>query len=164
MSTVVDLLEDKGISWGLYQEDMPYSGFQGLAWVNQKNGANDYVRKHKCVDFSLQCVSFPTQANNSGSPAILYNSIVNSPERAAYVKNTTMFYKDLKDNKLPQWMFITPNMTSDAHDTSVTVAGVWLQNFLGPLLEDKNFMQNTLVLITFDENGASSQAQNFRRC
>ena len=49
-------------------------------------------------------------------------------------------------------MFITPNMTSDGHDTSVTVAGVWLRNFLEPLLTDKNFMQNTLVLITFDEN------------
>jgi acid phosphatase len=47
VSTVVDLLENKGISWGLYQEDMPYSGFQGFAWVNQKTGANDYVRKHK---------------------------------------------------------------------------------------------------------------------
>ena len=59
----------------------------------------------------------------------------------------------LKDNKLPQWMFITPNMTSDGHDTSVTVAGVWLKGFLGPLLDDKNFMQNTLVLLSFDENG-----------
>jgi phospholipase C len=114
--------------------------------------------------FHCNVTPSPTQANKSFSPAILYNSVVNKPGRAAYVKNTTMFYKDLKDNKLPQWMFITPNMTSDAHDTSVTVAGVWLQNFLGPLLEDKNFMQNTLILITFDENGASSQAQNFRRC
>jgi len=50
-------------------------------------------------------------------------------------------------------MFITPNMTSDGHDTSVTVAGAWLKNFLGPLLDDPNFMQNTMVLITFDENG-----------
>jgi acid phosphatase len=47
VSTVVDLLEDKGISWSIYQEDMPYTGFQGFAWVNQKTGANDYVRKHK---------------------------------------------------------------------------------------------------------------------
>lgn len=47
VSSVVDLLEDKGISWGLYQEDMPYTGFQGFGWVNQVNGANDYVRKHK---------------------------------------------------------------------------------------------------------------------
>jgi acid phosphatase len=73
-----------------------------------------------------------------------------------------MFFKDLKDNKLPQWMFITPNMTSDAHDTSVTVAGEWLRNFLGPLLDDKNFMQNTMVLITFDENGTVTQTQSFK--
>lgn len=46
--TVVDLLDGKGVSWSLYQEDMPYSGFEG-SWKNQKNGANDYVRKHKCA-------------------------------------------------------------------------------------------------------------------
>ncbi|KAG4442227.1 hypothetical protein IFR05_002276 [Cadophora sp. M221] len=132
VSSVVDLLEDKGISWGLYQEDMPYSGFEGFGWVNQKNGANDYVRKH--------------------NPEILYNSVVTKPERAAKIKNTTMFAVDLEKDQLPQWMFITPNMTSDGHDTSVTVAGEWLKTFLMPLLEDKRFMDNTLVLITFDEN------------
>lgn len=47
VSTVVDLLEDKKISWGVYQEDMPYSGYQGFSWVNQRTGKNDYVRKHK---------------------------------------------------------------------------------------------------------------------
>lgn len=49
-------------------------------------------------------------------------------------------------------MFITPNMTSDGHDTSVTVAGTWTRNFLTPLLTNPNFMSNTLVLVTFDEN------------
>lgn len=43
-------------------------------------------------------------------------------------------------------------MTSDGHDTSVTTAGIWLKTFLTPLLTDPNFMKNTLVLITFDEN------------
>ncbi|PQE12836.1 acid phosphatase protein [Rutstroemia sp. NJR-2017a BBW] len=132
VSSVVDLLEEKGITWGLYQEDLPYSGYQGFNWVNQKTGANAYVRKH--------------------NPNVLYDSVAIKPERLALIKNTTMFQKDLKANKLPQWMFITPNMTSDGHDTSVTVAGEWLRTFLGPLLDDKNFMQNTLVLITFDEN------------
>jgi len=111
---------------------MPYTGFEGFAWVNQQNGANDYVRKH--------------------NPEILYNSVVTKPDRLANVKNTTLFFEDLKANKLPQWLFVTPNMTSDGHDTSVTVAGQWLRSFLEPLLTDKNFMQNTLVLITFDEN------------
>jgi len=132
VSTIADLLEDKGISWSMYQEDMPYTGYQGFDWVNQKTGANDYVRKH--------------------CPAVLYNSVANQADRLAKIKNTTLFQEDLKNNKLPQWMFVTPNMTSDGHDTSVTVAGVWLRGFLEPLLTDPNFMQDTLVLITFDEN------------
>jgi acid phosphatase len=47
ISTVVDLLEDKGISWAEYQEDMPYTGFTGKKWRNHKTHANAYVRKHK---------------------------------------------------------------------------------------------------------------------
>lgn len=49
-------------------------------------------------------------------------------------------------------MFITPNMTDDAHDTSVTTAGLFLKRFLFPLLNNTYFMENTLILITFDEN------------
>ena len=48
VKTIVDLLEDEGVSWSVYQQDMPYSGFEG-DWVNQYNGANMYVRKHKYV-------------------------------------------------------------------------------------------------------------------
>ena len=48
VKTIADLLEDAGVSWSVYQEDMPYSGFEG-DWVNQENGANMYVRKHKYV-------------------------------------------------------------------------------------------------------------------
>jgi acid phosphatase len=139
VSTVIDLLEDKGISWGHYQEDMPFSGFEGKAWVNQVNGKNDYVRKH--------------------NPAVNFNANGGRLDRLALIKNLTMFQEDLKHQKLPQWMFITPNMTSDGHDSTVTVAGTWTRTFLEPLLNDKRFMQNTLVLVTFDENETYS-AQN----
>ncbi|KAK6209460.1 hypothetical protein LQW54_006313 [Pestalotiopsis sp. IQ-011] len=132
VSTVVDLLEDKGITWSEYQEDMPYTGFEGMAWVNQKTGANDYVRKH--------------------NPAVIYNNNADKTDRLSLIKNLTLFYEDLENETLPQWMFITPNMTSDGHDTDVSVAGTWTRNFLEPLLNDTRFMQNTLVLVTFDEN------------
>ena len=92
VSTIVDLLEAKGISWGEYQEDMPYSGFEGFAWVNQQNGKNDYVRKH--------------------NPAIIYDSVAKDNDRIAKTKNITMFWKDLENETLPQWMFITPNMST----------------------------------------------------
>lgn len=34
ISTVVDLLDTKGISWGEYQEGEPYAGFQGFNYSN----------------------------------------------------------------------------------------------------------------------------------
>lgn len=147
VSTVVDLLDHRHISWAHYQEDMPYSGFEGMGWVNQKNGANDYVRKH--------------------NPAIMYDSVTHYEQRLSQIKNLSMidtsrsmFHKDLREDKLPQWMFITPNMTSDGHDTSVTVAGKWCRKFLEPLLEDKNFMKKTLVLLTWDENESYARRNN----
>jgi acid phosphatase len=47
---------------------------------------------------------------------------------------------------------MTQTLTRTGHDTSVTVAGKWTRTFLEPLLTNKNFMKNTLVLVTFDEN------------
>ena len=41
---------------------------------------------------------------------------------------------------------------NDGHDTNVTFAGTWTRNFLEPLLTNKNFMDNTLVLVAFDED------------
>jgi acid phosphatase len=131
ISSVVDILEDRGISWGEYQEDIPYTGFAGN-YKNQVNGKPDYVRKH--------------------NPLVIFDSVAANPDRLALIKNLTMFYNDLKTNKLPQWLFITPNMTSDGHDTSVTVSGDWTRTFLDPLLNNTNFMNNTLVLVTWDEN------------
>jgi acid phosphatase len=87
----------------------------------------------------------------------MYDTNVGNPNRSSNMKNLTMFYTDLKANSLPQWMFITPNMTSDGHDTSVTVAGTWTRTFLDPLMKDKNFMNNTLILVTWDENHTYTQ-------
>jgi len=110
--------------------DMPSSGYTGN-YNNPKTGANDYVRKH--------------------NPLISYDSVNTDPSRLDKIKNFTLFESDLAANALPQWMFITPNMTNDGHDTSVTTAGAWSKSFLQPLLSNPNFLGNTLVLLTFDE-------------
>ncbi|KAG5917731.1 hypothetical protein E4U53_004169, partial [Claviceps sorghi] len=147
VSTVIDLLDSRGISWGHYMEDMPFSGFEGKRYRNHKTHANDYVRKH--------------------NPAIMHDSITRSEDRLSQIKNLSMidtsrsmFHRDLKQNKLPQWMFITPNMTSDGHDAPVKTAGRWCRKFLEPLLHNENFMQKTLVLITWDENEKYAERNN----
>ena len=106
VSTLIDLLEDKSISWAEYQEDLPYSGYEGFQYLNAA-GKNDYVRKHKyvvCLILIGSCLLYL-------SPAIIYNSVAENENRLAQIKNFTMFDEDLKNDKLPQWMFITPNMS-----------------------------------------------------
>ncbi len=132
ISTIVDLLDTKGISWGEYQEDMPYAGFQGFNYSNQKIFANDYVRKH--------------------NPLILFDSVTSNATRLSLIKNFTSFSSDLAARTLPQWLFITPNMTNDGHDTTITFAANWAQLFLSPLLNNTYFMNNTLIVLTFDED------------
>src|SRR6201996_7230375 len=43
-------------------------------------------------------------------------------------------------------------MTDDGHDTNVTFASTWERNWLNPLLNNTYFMNNTLILLTFDES------------
>ncbi|KAF9558059.1 acid phosphatase [Agrocybe pediades] len=137
VSTLVDLLEDKGITWAEYEEDMPSTGFQGLQMLNAA-GANDYVRKH--------------------NPLITYDSVATNNTRTLNIKNFTLFQQDLAANRLPQWMFITPNMTNDGHDTNVTFASKWANGFLTPLLKNPNFNgPRTLIVLTFDENKTDNQ-------
>ncbi|KAJ5683404.1 hypothetical protein N7462_006569 [Penicillium macrosclerotiorum] len=132
ISTVVDLLDTKGISWSEYQQALPFPGFQGYNYSNQKTYANDYVRKH--------------------NPLILYDSITNNDTKLRQIKNFTDFEADLKSKQLPQWAFITPNMTNDAHDTNVTFGSKWLRGFVSGLMEDTYFWNNTLLLLTWDES------------
>lgn len=133
ISTIVDLLDTKGISWGEYQEHMPYAGFQGFNYSNQQSYANDYVRKH--------------------NPLILFDSVTQNASRAAQIKNFSSMYTDIDNNALPQWAFITPNMTNDAHDTNITFAAAWERGFIEKVQNYTDFWNETLILLTFDETG-----------
>ncbi|KAJ5911580.1 Acid phosphatase [Penicillium subrubescens] len=132
VSTVADLLDTKSISWGEYQEHSPFPGFQGFNFSNQKTFKNDYVRKH--------------------NPLVLFDSVVQNETRARQIKNFTDFEHDLTDKKLPQWAFITPNMTNDAHDTNITFGAKWERSWMSTLLTNDYFMNDSLILLTFDED------------
>ncbi|KAL2126535.1 hypothetical protein VTI74DRAFT_745 [Chaetomium olivicolor] len=132
ISTVVDLLDTKGISWAGYQEHLPYPGFLGFNFSNQKTFANDYVRKH--------------------NPLVLYSSVTDNSTKAAQIKSFVNLTSDITSQKLPQWSFVTPNMTNDGHDTNITFAASWARAFLEPLLKNDYVTKNTLIVLSFDEN------------
>ncbi|KAI2788023.1 Acid phosphatase [Penicillium oxalicum] len=132
ISSVPDLLDTKGISWAEYQEHLPYAGFQGFNYSNQQTFKDDYVRRH--------------------NPLVLYDAVVADDTRVRQIKNFTDFEKDLENKRLPQWAFITPNVTNDAHDTNITFGAKWERHWMSALLTNEYFMNNTLVLLTFDED------------
>jgi hypothetical protein len=150
ITTVVDLLEKKGITWATYQENMPRDGwltdYTQQNYVNTSAGLYNYfMRKH--------------------SPLVIHDRISNTTSRAARIRNFNDFAADVKANAIPQWNFVTPNMVNDAHDTTIDYASSWLEYWLVPLLKDERFnsgegSDGTLILLTFDENKSYTNRNN----
>ncbi|KAI9308620.1 phosphoesterase family-domain-containing protein [Cunninghamella echinulata] len=129
ISTLYDLLEKKGLTWKVYQEDIPSVGYTGF-----KSG--EYVRKH--------------------NPAVVFDSVAFNKKRLENIVPGTQLDVDIKNDDLPNWMFFTPNMLNDGHDTNATYAGKWLENFYKKTLSNPKFLEKTLILVTFDENSTYS--------
>ena len=75
VSTIVDLLELRGISWASYQENMPTDGFQGYSFTNP-DGYTYYMRKH--------------------NPLVIYDSVGMNATRAARIRNFNDFAVDVR--------------------------------------------------------------------
>lgn len=74
ISTIVDLLDQKNISWAEYQENMPADGYGGFNYTNPDNYTY-YVRKH--------------------NPLVIYNSVALNATRAARIRNFNDFAVDV---------------------------------------------------------------------
>ncbi|KAJ7065131.1 phosphoesterase family-domain-containing protein [Mycena belliarum] len=139
ISTVVDLLEEKHISWATYQENMPENGYYGISYKAANYGNSSakpysyYVRKH--------------------NPLMVYDAVSQDPARLRNIRTFNDFANDVVNGTLPQWVFVTPNMVNDGHDTTIDYAASFLEYWLVPLLTDKRVNgDRTLILVTFDEN------------
>ncbi|KAK3344361.1 phosphoesterase family-domain-containing protein [Lasiosphaeria hispida] len=136
--TVADLLESKDISWAGYFEDLPGPGFMG----NYSDGPSgkdtwDYVRKH--------------------NPFVTYDSITNDGMRLLGVLSFDDFQLAFKARQVPQFIFMSPNMMNDGHNTTLQAATDWSHQFLLPLLADNAFDERTLIMLTFDESETYSE-------
>ncbi|KAJ3300981.1 hypothetical protein HDU76_005929 [Blyttiomyces sp. JEL0837] len=123
-NTIVDLLEAKGLTWKSYQED-----YEGVC--NTASRIKDYARKH--------------------NPFISFKNIQQNPARCANIVNSAQLDVDAANNALPNYMFFTPNLKNDGHDTNIPTASAWLQAFLEPKLADPAYA-DTLFIVTFDES------------
>ncbi|KAJ3347670.1 hypothetical protein HDU83_001891 [Entophlyctis luteolus] len=129
---VADLLEAKGLTWKNYAEKYPGNCYTG-------SNTGTYYRKH--------------------TPFIMFNNIHNNATRCANVVEAGQLAADAAANKLPTYMFYTPDINNDGHDTSLAYASAWLQGFLEPKLTSPAYA-NTLFHIVFDESATQVFAPN----
>jgi hypothetical protein len=132
-----------------YMESYPGNCYDG-----DTTGWDRYMRKH--------------------NPFMGFENIRKNPKRCANIVNAEQLYADLDNNavcvlaclksaissvlmsnirhQLPNFSYYTPNMDNDAHDTNITYAGEFVIKFMMPLISNPNFFENTLVVITWDED------------
>src|SRR5437899_13020651 len=63
----------------------------------------------------------------------------------------SQFAKELANNTLPAYSFITPNICNDAHNCTLATADNWLKTHINQLIQNPSF-QNGLLIIVFDES------------
>ncbi|MBO9667419.1 MAG: hypothetical protein J7501_11490 [Bdellovibrio sp.] len=124
-SNLADLLEQHGYTWKSYAENFPGNCFPGSV-------TGRYVRKH--------------------NPFISFTNITSNPERCKNIVNSNEFFKDAAAGNLPNLSFYVPNLDDDGHDTGVAYSANWMKQVFDGLLKNPQFMQDTLVVVTFDES------------
>ena len=93
VSTVVDLLEDKGISWGDYNEGLPYVSSPVLITRScLLLAGNPYLFREKQTGFDGFEYSNPVEGNYVRKHNLLarFESVRQDPDRIAKVKNLTL--------------------------------------------------------------------------
>lgn len=136
---LIDLLNEKGLSWKSYAESMPTNCSQLVS----QDGL--YYPKHNPF------VYFSDITGNEGSGAV-------SKYCSSHVVSFNQFGVDLANNNLPNFAFIVPNMCDDAHSCSLDTGDSWLAMTVPRIINSSEF-KSTVLFIVYDE-GATTNSYN----
>jgi phospholipase C len=125
-------------SWKVYAEGLPSAGYVG---DDVKN--NHYVKRHV--------------------PMAYFDVIRNDKTQAGNLVPFEQFSQDLRTG-LPDFSLVIPDLCHDAHGMflgcpdSLETADQWLQdNVIAPLLKNEGFLQDGILIVTFDEAETSDK-------
>lgn len=166
VKTLATQLEDAGLSWKGYMEDM----------------GNDPVREAATCGHPTLNGKDPTQAAEAprpGMPAgdqyaarhdpfVYFHSLIDTPACAANVIPLAALAQDLGSARTtPNFSFITPNLCNDGHDGDgtgepgkgcadgrpggLTSSDAFLRTWVPKILDSPAYKQDGLLIITFDE-------------
>lgn len=124
-TTLVDQLEGAGISWKGYMGAMPHACFEGAS-------AGRYAKRH--------------------NPFMYFTTITEDPDRCGRVQPMKRLLSDLRNDRLPRYSFIVPDLCKDMHDCSIRTGDRYLSNLVPKILPALG--DDGVLFVTFDE-GAS---------
>ena len=147
---LVDQLQAAHVSWKAYMESLP---FPGDLVDTTPDGL--YVRKH--------------------DPFLMYPDVYQNPARAGNVVPLTQLSTDLSAGKVPQFVWITPNICNDMHGgatacpfpnspTDPAQATLYqdgdnfLRTWVGLITHSRAWSRHSAIFITWDEGGFEDQA------
>lgn len=126
-SSIVDQLEQRHISWKAYMEDLPRPCFLGAS-------AGEYAKKH--------------------DPFAYYTPVSDDPARCGRIVPLTALAADEARGRLPQYIWITPNLCHDMHDCDLATGDRFLSRLVPPLL--RALGPRGLLFLVWDEGSTDN--------
>jgi phosphatidylinositol-3-phosphatase len=119
---IVDQLEAAHVSWRAYLEDQPRACFAGASSAG-------YAKKH--------------------NPFIYYDDVARDPRRCHRLVGFGELSADLRADRLPTFVWITPNLCDDGHDCGVGAGDRFLSRTVPLLLREIG--PHGFLVLTWDE-------------
>lgn len=132
MDHFVSHLDEAGISWRTYQEDI-----DGMSCPLV--GVRNYAPKHNPFVFF-------DDVTGSNNPASAYC--------ISHVRPYSELAEDLQYNNVARYNFITPNLCDDTHDCNVTTGDAWLSTEVPKILASQAYKDGGALFITWDEGSS----------
>jgi phosphatidylinositol-3-phosphatase len=123
-TSLIDQLESKHFSWGAYMEDMPSPCFVGSSFGN-------YAMKH--------------------DPFMYFYRVRDNGSRCHKVQPLNRLLKALKSNRVPNFVWITPNLCNDGHDCSLNSVDSFLKRLVPVIRASESYRAAGTLFITYDE-------------
>jgi len=154
VTTIANQLTSAGLSWRDYNDSMGADPSREPAvCAHPALGSQDHTQSETATD------QYATRHN----PFVYFHSIIdNSAYCDSHVVNLSLLPADLQtEASTPNYVFITPGLCNDGHDTKCAVGGpggltsadAFLQKWVPLITSSPAFtQQNGLLLITFDES------------
>ncbi len=148
--TLPNQLEEAGLTWGAYLEDMGNSATDPATCRHPAIGAVD----------DTQAAEVGDQYAARHNPFVYFHSIIDSPSCAANDRPLTDLPAALASAETtPNFVFIAPNLCHDGHDApcvdgepgGLTSINAFLETWVPQILDSEAYKDGGLLVITFDE-------------